>query len=91
MGFVYALSNKFRGVIYIGVTSNLAQRLFQHKSKSIQGFASRYNLKNLVWYEEYPTISEAIVAEKRYKNWRREWKINLIEMNNPEWDDLSIN
>lgn len=91
MGYVYALSNKHRGVIYIGVTAHLAQRLFQHKSKMIDGFASKYNLTNLVWYEAYPTICEAIAAEKRYKNWRRAWKINLIEKMNPEWNDLAIN
>ena len=90
MPFVYAHSNKYRGIIYIGVTSNLPQRVFDHKEKTIEGFSKTYNLTKLVWYEEYPTIIEAIIAEKRYKNWHREWKINLIEEINPNWNDLLL-
>jgi len=86
-GWVYILTNKFRGVLYIGVTSDLSNRLNQHHVAT-DSFPARYKLKRLVYAEEYPTIQEAILREKQLKNWHRNWKINLIEKSNATWQDL---
>lgn len=87
-GWVYILTNKPRGVIYVGVTSNLRGRMFQHRNTEEDSFVKKYRLNRLVLLEEYPTIEEAIIREKQLKNWRREWKINLIEQVNWEWRDF---
>ncbi|MDV7338324.1 GIY-YIG nuclease family protein [Terasakiella sp. A23] len=89
-GYVYILSNKPDGVLYVGVTSNLEQRIQQHKNDSFQGFSSKYKLKRLVYVEETPGIADAIHREKCIKRWKRDWKIRLIEEMNPEWKDLSV-
>jgi len=87
-GWVYILANRYRGTLYIGVTSDIAARSWQHREGSGSGFTARYDVKRLVHAEQYPTIIEAIAREKAFKKWRREWKIELIEQANPEWDDL---
>lgn len=86
--YVYMLANKKDGVLYIGVTTDLRKRVWQHKNKQVEGFTSRYNIKNLVWYEPHDDYWEAAQRERRMKKWKRDWKINLIEEANPEWDDL---
>jgi putative endonuclease len=86
--FVYLLSNKPRGVLYVGVTTNLIQRTWQHKQKLVPGFSNRYGIDRLVWYESHSEIYAAITREKQIKKWYRDWKIDLIESFNPEWWDL---
>ncbi|NPV10462.1 MAG: GIY-YIG nuclease family protein [Ignavibacteria bacterium] len=76
-------------VLYIGVTNNLARRVYEHKNKLINGFTKRYNLTKLVYFEVFNNINDAIRREKQLKNWHREWKINLIESVNKDWEDLS--
>ncbi|KGF71319.1 excinuclease ABC subunit C [Hoeflea sp. BAL378] len=87
-GFVYMMSDKPRGVIYIGVTSDLHGRAWEHRTEVQKGFSSRYHLRQLVWFERHPNIVLAIQREKALKRYRREWKINLIEAFNPTWLDL---
>ncbi len=89
-GFVYIMANRRYGVLYIGVTSNLAARVTAHREGRGGQFTSKYNTKLLVYFEEYPTISEAIVREKAMKAWQRMWKITVIEQMNPSWDDLYL-
>lgn len=84
---VYIITNKPRGVLYIGVTNNLARRMYEHKQKLVRGFSKQYNLTKLVYAEEYLTSVEAIQREKQMKNWHRDWKIKCIEAVNPEWND----
>jgi len=86
--WVYILANRYRGTLYVGVTSNIAARSWQHHNGTGSNFASRYGVNHLVYAEEYPTITEAIAREKALKKWRRAWKIELIEKANPNWDDL---
>ncbi len=85
---VYLLANQQNGTLYTGVTSNLMQRIWQHKNKSADGFTRRYGIDNLVWYELHETMTTAIAREKAIKEWQREWKLRLIEMSNPDWRDL---
>ncbi len=87
-GYVYMMSDKPRGVIYIGVTSNLHDRIWQHRNKEQEGFTSKYNAVNLVWFEQHPNIVLAIQREKSLKRYERRWKVNLIEGLNPSWVDL---
>lgn len=87
-GFVYIMSNKFEGTLYIGVTSDIVKRVYEHKNNLVDGFTKRYNLKNLVYYEIFDDIENAIKREKQLKNWHRDWKINLINDFNKEWKDL---
>ncbi len=86
--YVYMMSNKKRGTIYIGVTSDLIKRIWEHKNGASKGFTTKYNLKNLVYYEVHCDIRHAIKREKRLKLWLRQWKIELIEKENPHWHDL---
>ena len=89
--FVYILANKKNGTIYTGVTSNLNKRMYEHKNKTFSsGFTAKYFLDKLVWYLAGDNILTAIELEKKIKNRNREWKIALIEKNNPEWKDLSL-
>ncbi|OGE84022.1 MAG: hypothetical protein A3B10_04135 [Candidatus Doudnabacteria bacterium RIFCSPLOWO2_01_FULL_44_21] len=88
MGYVYILTNKPRGTLYVGVTSELIGRVWQHKQKLVDGFSKKYNLSILVYYEVCDDIEQAIAREKQLKNWHREWKIKLIEEFNPAWKDL---
>ena len=85
---VYILTNKHRNVLYTGVTSELARRIWQHKNKLVDGFSNKYNADSLVWYEPHTEIYSAITREKQIKKWNRGWKIELIETSNPEWRDL---
>lgn len=87
--FVYILASKRNGTLYIGVTSNLEKRIFEHKNKLIKGFTEKYNLKILVYYEITNDINSAIRREKQLKKWNRKWKLELIEKSNPKWTDLS--
>ena len=85
---VYILANKPLGTLYIGVTSNLPQRIWQHKNKVTKGFTEKYNLNTLVWYEVHEEMISAIQREKALKAWKREWKIRIVEEMNPLWRDL---
>jgi len=87
--YVYILTNKSNKVIYIGVTNDLDRRMVEHKNKLVEGFTKRYNLLKLVYYEMTEDVQSAIRREKQLKNWHRDWKINLINQFNPEWNDLS--
>jgi putative endonuclease len=87
-GWVYIMTNRYNRVFYTGVTADLPARIWQHRNGEGSSFCKRYNLTKLVLAEEYPTIVEAIVREKRIKEWKRGWKIELIEKANPEWRDL---
>ena len=85
---VYMMSNRKPGTLYVGVTSDLVTRVAQHRAGHTPGFTQRYGLKRLVWFEQWESISEAIHREKALKKYRRDWKINLIERDNPHWIDL---
>ena len=85
---VYLLASRRNGTLYVGVTSNLAQRVWQHKSDLMEGFTKRYGVHRLVWYETQSTMEGAIGREKAIKEWKRAWKIALVEKSNPEWNDL---
>lgn len=85
---VYILSSRPNGTLYIGVTSDLAKRAWRHKNNFVGGFTQRYNVHRLVWYEVHETMESAITKEKALKNWKRAWKIRLIEESNPMWRDL---
>ena len=87
--YVYILASKKYGTLYIGVTNNLTRRVHEHKNDIVHGFTQKYSVHLLVHIERYSSISEAITREKKLKNWRRIWKIELIEDNNPFWKDLS--
>jgi len=87
-GFVYMMSDKPRGVIYTGVTSDLQDRVWEHRNEVHKGFTERYQAKNLVWFETHPNIVLAIRREKSLKRYAREWKIKLVEGLNPTWMDL---
>lgn len=86
--WVYILTNKPKGTLYIGVTGGLDDRMGRHINKEGSAFTAKYNLKILVYYEEYQYVQDAIAREKQLKNWHRQWKINLIEKENPNWDNL---
>ena len=86
---VYILASKRNGTLYIGVTSNLAKRTWQHTNDRAAGFTKEYGVHTLVYYELHSTMSDAILREKRLKKWNRGWKLELIEKFNPEWKDLS--
>ena len=85
---VYILASAPYGTIYIGVTSDLAKRVWQHKNALVEGFTNQYNIHQLVWFEMHSNMGAAISREKNLKNWKRDWKIKLIERNNPDWLDL---
>lgn len=86
--YVYILASQRNGTLYIGSTRNLPKRIWEHKNKVIPSFTQRYRVHTLVYYELHATYSDAAWHEKRYKNWPRKWKLNLIERQNPEWMDL---
>ena len=85
---VYIITNKKNGTLYVGVTSDLPKRIWEHKNKVVKGFSERYGLEKLVWYEVHGSMETAIVKEKTIKNWTRNHKIKKIEMMNPGWKDL---
>jgi len=85
---VYILASKRNGTLYTGVTSDLVKRIWQHKSDLVEGFTQQYCVHDLVWFELHDNMTTAIEREKNIKEWKREWKLNLIEKNNPDWQDL---
>lgn len=85
---VYILASKRNGTLYVGVTSDLIKRIWQHKNDVVKGFTERYSVHQLVWYELHETMESAIRKEKMLKNWKRVWKLKLIERSNPNWQDL---
>ena len=86
--FIYILASKRNGTLYLGITSNLLKRVYEHKNNLIDGFTKKYNVHTLLYYETYNDIYDAIAREKRIKKWKRSWKIELIEKSNPKWEDL---
>ena len=86
--YVYLLTNKKEGRFYVGMTSDLPKRIWEHKSKIIDGFTKKYNLDQLVYYEVFDDADNAIRREKRLKRWNRDWKIQAVEELNPSWEDL---
>jgi putative endonuclease len=86
--YIYILSSKKNGTLYIGVTGNLSRRIFEHKESLIPGFTQKYGVSKLMYFEEYTDIRDAITREKQMKKWNRAWKIRLIEKMNPDWNDL---
>ena len=82
------LCSKRNGTLYIGITSDLIKRLYEHKNDLVNGFTKKYNVHNLVWYEIHESAESAITREKQIKKWKRAWKLELIEQGNPEWNDL---
>jgi putative endonuclease len=85
---VYILASQRNGTLYTGVTSDLVQRVWQHKNDSVDGFTKKYGVRTLVYYELHDDMENAIIREKRLKKWNRAWKLRLIEEKNPEWNDL---
>lgn len=85
---VYILASKRRGSLYVGVTSDLVRRVWEHKNDVADGFTNRHAIHDLVWYERHETMESAISREKQLKNWNRAWKLRLIESQNPDWHDL---
>ena len=87
-GFVYMMTNRRNGILYVGVTSNLPVRAYQHREGLVDGFTKQYGLRSLVYYEAFDDIRLAIQREKNIKHWLRAWKVRLIDAMNPEWNDL---
>ncbi len=87
--FVYMLASAKHGTLYIGVTNDLQRRMWEHKEGKVAGFTEKYGVHRLVWFEIHQEINEAILREKQLKKWNRDWKIKLIEKDNPDWLDLS--
>ena len=85
---VYMLASQRNGTLYVGVTANLSRRIWQHRSDLVEGFTKRYRVHDLIWFEVHETMESAIAREKAIKNWRRVWKLELIEESNPYWHDL---
>ena len=88
--YVYILANKPNGTLYVGVTNNLLRRIYEHKNGLLDGFTKKYGIKNLIYYEQTNDIGSAIAREKCIKKWNRLWKRRVIEKDNPEWRDLSL-
>lgn len=86
--YIYILASKKNGTLYIGVTSDLVRRIYEHKNDLVEGFTRKYGIHNLVYFEATESIESAIMREKQLKKWNRAWKINLIEKSNPAWKDL---
>ena len=86
--YVYILASKRNGTLYIGVTSDLKKRVFEHKNNLVEGFTKKYKVHSLVYYEQTTNVKSAIEREKRLKRWKRMWKLTLIEKENPNWKDL---
>lgn len=89
--YVYIMANSKNGTIYVGVTGDIRRRIDEHKTGIFKGFTSKYELKRLVYFEETESIDAAIAREKQLKNWKRDWKLDLIEKVNPNWTDLVEN
>lgn len=89
-GYIYFITNAHNNVLYIGVTNSLRRRIAEHKAKINKGFTYKYNCEKLVYYEKYDSIVDAIAREKQLKNWKREWKNELVNEFNPGWEDFSL-
>jgi len=87
---VYILASRRNGTLYIGVTSNLVKRIWEHRNNLVEGFSKRYGVHQLVWYELHERMETAIQREKQLKDWKRTWKLELIENMNPNWEDLYL-
>jgi putative endonuclease len=85
---VYLLASRRNGTLYVGVTSDIIKRIWEHKNDAVEGFTKRYGVHILVWYEMHQTMESAITREKQIKDWKRQWKLELIEKENPQWTDL---
>ncbi|HVA15784.1 MAG TPA: GIY-YIG nuclease family protein [Stellaceae bacterium] len=88
MFYVYLLCSRPFGTLYIGMTANLVKRVWEHKAKAIAGFTAQYGVDRLVWYEQHASLEAAFVRERQLKKWKRAWKIQLLEADNPQWIDL---
>jgi len=88
-GFVYIVTNRRDGVLYIGVTNDLSRRIADHRSGAVSSFTKKYNCHDLVWFERFENIHDARLFERRMKSWKRAWKIKRIEELNPQWNDLT--
>ena len=86
--FVYLMASQRNGTLYVGVTNNLVRRVYAHRNNLVEGFTSGHAVHQLVWFESTPSVEAAIHREKQIKNWKRDWKVALIEKANPEWADL---
>ena len=86
--YVYLLASRHNGTLYCGVTSDLIKRMYEHKEGLVEGFTKKYGVKALVWCETHEDVNEAITREKQIKEWKREWKVEMIERSNPYWRDL---
>ncbi|PDT87026.1 GIY-YIG nuclease [Bradyrhizobium sp. Y36] len=86
--YVYILASRRDGAIYVGITNDLVRRVYEHRIKAVPGFTARYNISRLVWFEAYDDPISAISREKELKKWRRAWKTQVLEKDNPNWDDL---
>jgi putative endonuclease len=86
--YVYIMASRRNGTLYIGVTNNLARRVYEHKNDIVEGFTKKYGIHRLVYYEQYQDITFALQREKQMKKWNRQWKINRIQEQNPDWKDL---
>ena len=87
--YVYILASKKNGTLYVGLTSHLNKRIWEHKNEHIEGFTKQYKVKRLVYFETYQTAQKAIERERQLKKWKRIWKLELIEKSNPHWEDLA--
>ncbi|MCB1532619.1 MAG: GIY-YIG nuclease family protein [Alphaproteobacteria bacterium] len=90
MYYVYFLTNKNKTVLYTGFTGNLIERIAQHKSQEVEGFTKKYNLDRLVYYEQFENVQDAKAREKAVKKWNRQWKEDLINASNPEWNEVLV-
>ena len=88
--YIYIMANKRNGTIYVGVTSNLPARVWQHKNNIIEGFTKKYSTHILIYFEQHENMQSAIDREKQIKKWKRKWKLRLIEIENPDWKDLYV-
>lgn len=88
MSYIYILTNQSNSILYIGVTNNLARRIYEHREELVDGFSKDYHLHKLVYYEQFTMITQAIAREKQLKKWNRDWKVHLISKTNPTWKDL---
>ena len=88
--YTYIMASKRNGTLYVGITSDLIKRVYQHKNNLVPGFTSQYDVHMLVYYEQHHEVLQAIKREKRLKEWKRNWKLALIEIDNPKWEDLYI-
>ncbi len=89
-GYIYIMSNRWRTVLYIGLTSDIKERVWQHKTGFFKGFTKKYNCVDLLYFEFFPDIGDAVVREKQMKAWKRDWKMELIKKENPDLKDLSV-